>query len=655
MKFVKREISMKNAKKTILRVFMLVLVVGLAVVLAACGNGQTATPAPGIYTPGTYTATAQGMGTVTVKVTVDANSITDVELDVSNETADIGQAAADTLKQQVMDAQSAEIDGVAGATMTSTAVKTAVADCLSQAKTDSAAVTPEPTASGETTDVIQNGENADNYRNTLTQDYLDEITALQTEYAPKVTTLPNGVQIQRTPTEYTHHAEGYLGDLAYNNYRLDADNRGCNACHENLSDLVQNMKVLHVQVEGDNHTAINVMQCLDCHIRFDYYLSSTTDNGNDIRQFGTLIHGIHYNSNVNFTGNCFSCHNASEDGNGMQLWDDVKYEVLHGITDISADDIQSMGLTFNYDQTTIFPASQDDFHIEEWWWDNSNDNIRHDAIVTGETGEEAYGPRDDWEINVHGHVAQPQVLKLGDIISSAEKDGAVVHDIFKFHCTADMMGASMIANVNVTAIPLTYVYDMCGGLVDGANWARATTYDSFYTDHSIDRGGYLVYEINGEPLTPGNGYPALVWVPTGSCGQDVKCTNDIYVGTEDEKEDMWFYEYLGLDTDPSGYTNKPNVSLLNLEDGQIIDAYTPFTIEGFADAYEQHIDHIDVSFDRGLTWTTLNVGDTNTQMWVHWTLELPPLDTGAYVMYFNVFTKEGLEANRLIKYMINVK
>ena len=37
----------------------------------------------GIYTPGTYTATAKGMGVITMKATFDANSITAIELDVS--------------------------------------------------------------------------------------------------------------------------------------------------------------------------------------------------------------------------------------------------------------------------------------------------------------------------------------------------------------------------------------------------------------------------------------------------------------------------------------------------------------------------------------------------------------------------------------------
>jgi fumarate reductase flavoprotein subunit len=131
----------ENMKKFLIVALSLVMVLGMAACGTSAAPAATATPAvtatpaaEGIYTPGDYTATATGMGAVTVTITVDANSITNVVLDVSNETDSIGQAAADTLKQQILDTQSDAIDGVSGATITSTAVKTAVADCLAQAK-----------------------------------------------------------------------------------------------------------------------------------------------------------------------------------------------------------------------------------------------------------------------------------------------------------------------------------------------------------------------------------------------------------------------------------------------------------------------------------------------------------------------------------------
>lgn len=106
--------------------------------LAACNAASStassvSSSGAGIYTPGTYTATAKGMSEISVSVTFDANAITGVELDLSGETANIGQAAKDTLVEQIMAAQTSQIDGVSGATVTNKAVQNAVADCIRQA------------------------------------------------------------------------------------------------------------------------------------------------------------------------------------------------------------------------------------------------------------------------------------------------------------------------------------------------------------------------------------------------------------------------------------------------------------------------------------------------------------------------------------------
>lgn len=122
----------------------LLLSLAMMVTMTACQTGETDIPpsvtpdATGIYTPGTYNATAQGFGgEVTVTMTFDQKSITDVQIVGEKETADIGSKAVAEMPQQIKDAQSAEVDGVAGATMTAKAVKTAAAQCIAQAKGES--------------------------------------------------------------------------------------------------------------------------------------------------------------------------------------------------------------------------------------------------------------------------------------------------------------------------------------------------------------------------------------------------------------------------------------------------------------------------------------------------------------------------------------
>ena len=121
---------------------------------AAEGTAETAAAAAGSYTPGTYTASAKGMdGDVPVTITIgDDGTITGVQVDVSGETAGIGAEIGDEVTKQILDAQSAEIDGVAGATVTSTAVKTAVADALAQASGAAAESATEAAAAESTTE-----------------------------------------------------------------------------------------------------------------------------------------------------------------------------------------------------------------------------------------------------------------------------------------------------------------------------------------------------------------------------------------------------------------------------------------------------------------------------------------------------------------------
>lgn len=115
------------------RALALLLAGAMSFGLAACGGAKE--PETGIYTPGTYEATAQGYGgAVKVTVTVDANNVTDVTVDASNETESIGGAAVETLVANAKAANGADFDGKAGATLTSNAVKEAVANCIAQAK-----------------------------------------------------------------------------------------------------------------------------------------------------------------------------------------------------------------------------------------------------------------------------------------------------------------------------------------------------------------------------------------------------------------------------------------------------------------------------------------------------------------------------------------
>ena len=92
------------------------------------------------YTPGTYTAAIAGQnGPVKVEVTTSADKILSVKIIDQKETEGIGSKAVAALPSEIVKAQSADVQGIAGASVSSAAIKKAVQECLNQAQGKKAA------------------------------------------------------------------------------------------------------------------------------------------------------------------------------------------------------------------------------------------------------------------------------------------------------------------------------------------------------------------------------------------------------------------------------------------------------------------------------------------------------------------------------------
>lgn len=109
-------------------------VIVTSVLLAAVSTGAYA------YTPGTYTAAIAGQnGPVKVEVTTSADKILSVKIVDQKETEGIGSKAVAALPAEIVKAQSADVQGIAGASVSSAAIKKAVQECLNQAQVKKAA------------------------------------------------------------------------------------------------------------------------------------------------------------------------------------------------------------------------------------------------------------------------------------------------------------------------------------------------------------------------------------------------------------------------------------------------------------------------------------------------------------------------------------
>ena len=142
---------MSSKKKGLLSLLAIAAVM-LVLMLASGGiyNGlasigrHNVVPAGNSFTAGTYEGTGQGkMGDIRVKVTLSDTAIESIEVLDQTETPDIADPAFASLPAAMVDHQTVyDVDDVAGATVTSHAIKEAVAGALAQAGVDARTLVP---------------------------------------------------------------------------------------------------------------------------------------------------------------------------------------------------------------------------------------------------------------------------------------------------------------------------------------------------------------------------------------------------------------------------------------------------------------------------------------------------------------------------------
>ena len=126
----------KHMSRSTLVMVLLDIVLGVVLSLYIANTGtMPAADNAATYTDGTYTASANGcLSDVAVTVTITGGKVTNVDIDASGETPELGGKAAESLTARLKEAGStAGVDAVTGSTMTSDAVFAAMDDCLAQA------------------------------------------------------------------------------------------------------------------------------------------------------------------------------------------------------------------------------------------------------------------------------------------------------------------------------------------------------------------------------------------------------------------------------------------------------------------------------------------------------------------------------------------
>lgn len=311
---------------------------------------------------------------------------------------------------------------------------------------------------------------------------------------PQVDLLADGTLVQLAPSLSgvgNGSAQAVLGSTNYagfNTEYLEADDRGCASCHDDLTAMVDGIG-WHLIVGHGLNVETGYEQCTTCHWKDGVR--------NDL---GTILHRKHQG-----IAECYDCHSEADGEGNFPIWDIDRYGELRGIA--SVPNVEG---EFTWDQETI--TAHDEI-FNAGWLGNENAQRRYDDIYNREpVDEETFNT---WAITVTGAVGEEMTWSLPELIEQAPS----VTQTMKIRCDVNPIGGSMIAQAVVTGIPVSWLLEQTG-LTDDAVAVRFIDINSGGTGNSgalnlhefDEQGALLVYEINGERLNWSDGYPVQVWV-----------------------------------------------------------------------------------------------------------------------------------------------
>lgn len=460
-------------------------------------------------------------------------------------------------------------------------------------------------------------------------------------YLPKIITKEDGTRIQKTP--YATMPSGYFfpkGWDLHNTYVLDADNRGCTGCHS-LEDVLTKSSLQHWLYYGQyDNEKIRYDDCFGCH---DAY-------GVSMQDFQTYMHShMDREAFLNMGGTCNSCHFITDDGE-YKIWDDVKYDVMHGITDVAASDIQ---VNVDWNQDEITPI--DKMFVQK----KAKMNWESDVVPQSDD------IRDTYSLKIYGDMDNPIEMSIQEMI---DKFGTEKRTI-AYHCTINGTGGPYIYQAEVEGIPLNKVLETVG-LHEDANMFDSIGVDGYdipiWTEVALASDPLLVFEMNGEELTPAQGYPLGIWFGDGiSAGQMTRYLSEIRIAHSDDPGAAYNNYNLGVfgdyvDPRTGNPINTPNIGVLTAESGQIFKAGQPVHLEGYAHAFEETVTKLEFSFDHGETWVEVPVVNTDNAKWVYWKMDVSNLtEPGSYLVKLRATSQaeDGtLHTNaNLPRFLINIE
>ncbi len=272
---------------------------------------------------------------------------------------------------------------------------------------------------------------------------------------------------------------------------------------------------------------------------------------------------------------------------------------------------------------------------------------------------------DQWRLKVGGNTEKELQFSLDDLKNKFEKVTytAVIQcagngrSFFEPRVAGGQWKNGSMGNVTWTGVRLRDILNQAGikaGSVDvsfnGLDTGTLPTVPDFIKSLPVDKTQeediIIAYEMNGQPLTMLNGFPARLIVPGWYATYWVKSLTDITVLNKPFDEFWMKTAYRIPDTAcgciPPGSKPQKTIPIHRLttrsliiapEDGSGLKANKPVDVMGVAFSGGYGIKDVIVSTDGGRNWGQARLGkDLGKYSWIQWTYPWRPKKQGAYTL-----------------------
>lgn len=239
-----------------------------------------------------------------------------------------------------------------------------------------------------------------------------------------------------------------------------------------------------------------------------------------------------------------------------------------------------------------------------------------------EVSKNAFDPQVDskrWSLEISGLVENPLKFTYEEIKSLPS-----IEQYATLACISNEVGGDLIGNALWRGVRLKDLLAQAGfaqGVVDIVLRASDDYTDSIPLERAMNDGTLLVYEMNGEPLTPTHGFPVRLIVP----------------GIYGMKNVKWITRIEAIDRDLKGYwqrrgwDDRAEYKTMSRIDAPDSTVGGEATIAGIAFAGDRGIIKVEVSTDGGRTWEQAEIkSPLSPYTWSLWQRRWTPPQAGKH-------------------------